>query len=58
MVALAIHVTGRPVSFEVPLTGFQCNHAGFRFTLLETDPVKRAHIFRTLRQSIDTYCAS
>ena len=42
----------------VPLTGFQCNHAGFRFTLLETDPVKRAHIFRTLRQSIDTYCAS
>lgn len=42
----------------VPLTGFQCNHAGFRFTLLETDPEKRRHIFATLRASIDTYCAS
>jgi aspartate/methionine/tyrosine aminotransferase len=42
----------------VPLTGFQCSHAGFRFTLLESDPVKRNYIFQTLRQSIDTYCAS
>ena len=28
MVALAIHVTGRPVSFEVPLTGFAATIAG------------------------------
>ena len=42
----------------VPLTGFQCGHAGFRFTLLETDAKSRAHIFQTLRKSIDTYCAS
>ena len=28
MVALAIHVTGRPVSFEVPLTGFQATMEG------------------------------
>ncbi len=40
----------------VPLTGFQCSHAGFRFTLLETDPEKRQQIFKTLRESIDTYC--
>lgn len=42
----------------VPLTGFQCDHAGFRFTLLETDPAKRAWIFQTLRQSIDAYVGS
>lgn len=42
----------------VPLTGFQCGHAGFRFTLLESDPKKRQHIFQTLRASIDAYCAS
>lgn len=42
----------------VPLTGFQCQHAGFRFTLLESDPTKRAWIFRTLRESIDAYVAS
>lgn len=42
----------------VPLTGFQCGHAGFRFTLLESDPNKRQHIFQTLRASIDAYCAS
>lgn len=40
----------------VPLTGFQCSHAGFRFTLLECDPEKRKYIFQTLRDSIDTYC--
>jgi len=42
----------------VPLTGFQCTHAGFRFTLLETDPEKRKFIFKTLRDSIETYCVS
>lgn len=42
----------------VPLTGFQCKHHGFRITLLETDPVKRAWIFRTLRESIDAYTSS
>ena len=42
----------------VPLTGFQSNHAGFRFTLLENDDTKRAWIFKTLRECIDTYVAS
>lgn len=42
----------------VPLTGFQCDHPGFRFTLLESDPVKRAWILKTLRDSIETYIAS
>lgn len=42
----------------VPLTGFHCNHSGFRFTLLESDPTKRAWIIKTLRDSIDTYIAS
>lgn len=42
----------------VPLTGFQCEHAGFRFTILETDAKKRAWIFKTLRESIDEYVAS
>ncbi len=42
----------------VPLTGFQCAHAGFRVTLLETDDTKRAWIFKTLRESIDVYVAS
>jgi aspartate/methionine/tyrosine aminotransferase len=42
----------------VPLTGFQCSHFGFRGTLLETDPDKRAWIFATLRQAIDEYVAS
>lgn len=41
----------------VPLTGFQCAHAGFRVTLLETDDEKRAWIFRTLREAIDAYVA-
>jgi aspartate/methionine/tyrosine aminotransferase len=40
----------------VPLTGFQCNHEGFRFTLLESNPEKRQHIFQTLRNAIDEYC--
>ena len=42
----------------VPLTGFQSSHAGFRATLLETDPAKRAWILQTLRESIETYVNS
>lgn len=42
----------------VPLTGFQCSHAGFRMTLLETDSGKRAWILKTLRGAIDDYVAS
>lgn len=42
----------------VPLSGFHCRHDGFRFTLLESDPAKRAWIYRTLRESIDAYVAS
>lgn len=42
----------------VPLTGFQCDHDGFRFTLLENDDKKRAWILKTLRESIDQYVAS
>ncbi|MBI2423646.1 MAG: pyridoxal phosphate-dependent aminotransferase [Candidatus Hydrogenedentes bacterium] len=42
----------------VPLTGFQCAHEGFRLTLLETNPGKRAWIFKTLRESIQTYVNS
>lgn len=42
----------------VPLTGFQCHHAGFRFTLLENNPERRAWIFRSLREAIDAYVAS
>jgi aspartate/methionine/tyrosine aminotransferase len=42
----------------VPLTGFQCDHHGFRITLLESDDTKRAWILKTLRQSIDAYVGS
>ncbi|GMU93572.1 MAG: aminotransferase AlaT [Candidatus Hydrogenedentota bacterium] len=42
----------------VPLTGFQCDHDGFRMTLLETDDVKRAWILKTLREAIDEYISS
>jgi aspartate/methionine/tyrosine aminotransferase len=42
----------------VPLTGFQCEHPGFRFTLLESDDAKRRWIFQTLRESIDAYIES
>jgi alanine-synthesizing transaminase len=42
----------------VPLTGFHCNHAGFRFTLLETNPEKRAWILKTLRNAIEEYVNS
>ena len=42
----------------VPLTGFQCEHHGFRATLLETDDHKRAWILKSLRDAIDRYVAS
>ena len=42
----------------VPLSGFQCDHDGFRMTLLETDDAKRAWILETLREAIDAYVAS
>ncbi|TWI74320.1 aspartate/methionine/tyrosine aminotransferase [Desulfobotulus alkaliphilus] len=42
----------------VPLTGFCCKKQGFRFTLLETDDVKRPWIWKTLRESIEHYIAS
>ena len=42
----------------VPLTGFQCEHHGFRATLLETDDKKRAWIQKSLREAIDQYVAS
>ncbi len=42
----------------VPLTGFQCEHDGFRMTLLESDDAKRAWILKTLRDAIDAYVAS
>ncbi len=42
----------------VPLTGFQCEHHGFRATLLETDDNKRAWILKSLRDAIDQYLAS
>lgn len=42
----------------VPLSGFQCRHAGFRTTLLESDDMKRAWILKTLREAIDRYVAS
>ena len=42
----------------VPLTGFQCEHHGFRATLLETDDNTRAWILKSLRDAIDQYVAS
>jgi alanine-synthesizing transaminase len=42
----------------VPLTGFECAHEGFRMTLLEADPVKRAWIYKNIREAIDAYVNS
>jgi len=42
----------------VPLTGFFSPHAGFRFTLLETDDAKRAWIFRTVAEALTEYVES
>ncbi len=52
------YLMGQTGIVVVPLTGFQSNHEGFRFTLLECDEKKRAWIFKTLRESIDTYITS
>ncbi len=42
----------------VPLTGFCSDLPGFRMTLLETDPEKRAWIAQTVRNSIEEYIES
>ena len=42
----------------VPLSGFQCDHDGFRMTLLETDDGRRAEILKTIREAIDAYVGS
>ncbi len=42
----------------VPLTGFQCDHHGFRATLLEADDEKRAWILESLCVAMDQYVAS
>jgi aspartate/methionine/tyrosine aminotransferase len=42
----------------VPLSGFQCDHDGFRFTLLESDDKKRAWIIKTLKSAINEYVGS
>ena len=42
----------------VPLSGFCSPHPGFRFTLLETDDVKRKWIFQTLAEAVTAYIAS
>ena len=42
----------------VPLTGFQCDHDGFRMTLLEMDDAKRGWIIKTVREAIDAYVGS
>ena len=42
----------------VPLSGFQCDHDGFRMTLLETDDAKRRSVFRAIRKAIDDYLGS
>jgi len=52
------YVMGATGIVLVPLTGFCCDHEGFRMTLLEMDDAKRAGILRTLRQAIDAYVAS
>lgn len=42
----------------VPLTGFHCNRAGFRVTLLESDDTRREWIYTTLRRAIEEYVTS
>jgi len=42
----------------VPLSGFYCDYHGFRVTLLENDDEKRAWIYKSLRDSIQTYLGS
>ena len=52
------HLMGATGIVVVPLTGFQCEHRGFRGTLLETDDEKRAWVLSSLRTAIDQYVAS
>ncbi len=52
------HLLGSRGICVVPLTGFYTPHAGFRFTLLETDAAKRAWIFRTLADAVAEYLES
>jgi alanine-synthesizing transaminase len=52
------HLLGSKGICVVPLTGFYTPHPGFRFTLLETDDVKRAWIFRTLAEALVEYLES
>jgi hypothetical protein len=42
----------------VPLTGFCCNRAGFRITLLEMDDEKRVWTWQTIADAIEEYLAS
>ena len=52
------HLMGATGIVVVPLTGFQCEHHGFRSTLLEADDEKRAWVLRSLRTAIDEYVKS
>jgi aspartate/methionine/tyrosine aminotransferase len=49
------HLMGATGIVVVPLTGFQCQHHGFRGTLLEADDAKRAWILKSIREAIDQY---
>ena len=52
------HLLGSTGICVVPLSGFYSPHAGFRFTLLETDDGKREWIFRTLAEALTEYVES
>jgi aspartate/methionine/tyrosine aminotransferase len=52
------HLLGSTGICVVPLSGFYSPHAGFRFTLLETDDAKRARIFRSLAEALTDYVES
>ncbi len=52
------HLLGSTGICVVPLSGFYSPHAGFRFTLLETDDGKRDWIFRTLADALTEYVES
>ena len=58
LVAAEVRAMGATGIVVVPLTGFQCDHHGFRATLLEADDEKRAWILESLRVAIDQYVAS
>lgn len=42
----------------VPLSGFQCDHDGFRMTLLESDDAKRAWIIKAIKDAVNEYVGS